>query len=102
MPSFRRFLFAIVFSAAAWCQGITGVISGTVTDGMLSIEGATVNVRNMETGVVAWTGKTNTAGVYRAPDLSAGRYDIDVRAVGFKRQQVSSVELSVDQRASLS
>ena len=102
MLIFRYFFFVIVLCAPAVSQGVDGVISGTVTDGMLTVGGATVNVRNAETGVSAWSGKTNPAGVYRAPELTAGRYDIDITAAGFRRAQISGVELSVDQRADLS
>ena len=41
------------------------------------------------------------AGLYRAPDLPAGRYNIDATAQGFKHQQVSGIELSVGQQADI-
>ena len=63
--------------------------------------GATVTITNADTGVIAWTGKTNVDGVYRAPNLPAGSYNIDVTASGFKHQQVSGIELSVGQRANV-
>jgi hypothetical protein len=99
------FLYWVVLSAFAtfaWGQGVNGVISGTVTDLKGAISGATVTITNTDTGVTTWTGKTNAYGVYRAPDLPAARYDVAVTAAGFKRQQVSGVELSVDPRADLS
>ncbi len=83
----------------AWSQGVTGVISGVVTDPKGVIAGATVVITNADTGAVTWTGKTNVAGIYRAPDLPAARYNLSVTAAGFKHQQVSGIELSVDSRA---
>ncbi len=83
-------------------QGVTGVISGTVTDpAKAPIPGATVTIANADTGVTAWTGRTNDSGVYRAPNLPVGRYTVTVDAGGFKKQQVSNVQLSVDQRADI-
>src|SRR3984885_2318768 len=88
-----------VLCSFAWSQGVTGVISGTGSDPKGAIEDATVTIINAETGVAAWTGKTNMDGVYRAPDLPAALYNVAVTAAGFRRQQVSGIELSVDPRA---
>ena len=87
-----RGLLVILFCASAWAQTLTGVITGTVTDlTSAPIAGATVTVTNADTGVKEWSGKTNESGLYRAPDLPVGRYDIDVEAHGFKHQMVSDV-----------
>ena len=93
---------AFILGSFAWSQGVTGVISGTITDPKYAIRGATVVVTNADTGATAWTGETNSAGIYRAADLPAGRYDVGVTATGFKRQQVTGVELFVDRRADVS
>jgi hypothetical protein len=86
----------------ALSQSVTGIISGTVTDATKApVAGADVTITNVETSVKAWTGKTNESGVYRAPDLHVGSYTIDVEAPGFKHQQVSNVQLLVDQRANI-
>ncbi len=75
--------------AIALAQGVTGVISGTVTDpAKAPIPGATVTMANADTGATAWTGRTNDRGVYRAPNLPVGRYNVTVDAGGFKKQQV--------------
>ncbi len=98
----RSLIFAVVFGSLAWGQGVTGVISGTVTDSTkATVANATVTITDADTGVAAWAGNTNGGGVYRAPDLPVGRYNIAVTAPGFKRQQVSGIELSVDQRADI-
>ncbi len=84
-------------------QGVTGTIAGTVTDpSKAAIPAATVQILNADTGVTAWTGKTNGSGLYRAPELPIGRYDITVSSSGFKTQKVTNVQLSVDQAADIS
>ena len=80
---------------------MTGVISGVVTDPKGAVGGATVIITNADSGVTAWTGKTNFDGVYRAPDLPAARYNVAVTAPGYKRQKVSGVELAVDPQANI-
>jgi hypothetical protein len=93
-------LYLLAAGVCAWAQGVTGSISGTVSDPThAGIQGAGVAIANSDTGVVVWSGKTNEAGVYRAPDLPVGNYNIAVEAAGFKRQQVQNVHLAVDQRA---
>jgi hypothetical protein len=93
---------AIGFGSFAWAQSLTGIISGTVTDPTKApVAAAVLTITNADTGVNAWTGKTNESGVYRAPDLPVGRYNLAVEAAGFKHMQVSNFTLSVDQRADI-
>ncbi len=97
------FVLAILLGSLAWAQGVTGVISGTVTDPSKSpIAGATVTIANADSGVTVYTGQTNTSGVYRAADLPVGRYNLNVAANGFKTQQISDIHLTVDERADIS
>jgi len=102
--SFWFGLFSLVFIVSlAWSQGVTGVISGTVTDPTKApIVNAAVTITNADTGVVAWTGHANVSGVFRAPNLPVGRYDVVASAPGFKKQQISGLHLDVDQRADVS
>jgi Carboxypeptidase regulatory-like domain/TonB-dependent Receptor Plug Domain/TonB dependent receptor len=95
-----RVILAFVFTSAAWSQGVTSVMSGVITPAKAA-NGASITIINADTGVTAWSGKTNASGIYRAPDLPAGRYDIAVSAAGFRRQQVSGIELSVEQQADI-
>src|SRR5580658_3129394 len=93
---------AIAFGSFAWAQSLTGIISGTVTDPTKApVAGANVTITNSDTGVNAWTGKTNESGVYRAPDLAVGVYKIAVEGPGFKKTQISNITLTVDQRADI-
>jgi hypothetical protein len=103
LAALRASSIALVAAIVLIAQGVNGVISGTVSDpSHAPISGATVTIGNADTGVTVWTGQTNASGVYRAPSVPAGRFNVAVEANGFKRQQVSGVQLSVDQRADIS
>ncbi len=83
-------------------QVLTGTISGTVTDSTEAIvPSAAVTIVSADTGITAWRGVTNESGVYRAPSLLVGRYDVIVELQGFKRATVSGINLTVDQRAAI-
>lgn len=59
-------LFLFTLANIAVAQGVTGIISGTVTDPSKSpVAGAAVTITNADTGVVAYSGNTNESGVYR-------------------------------------
>jgi hypothetical protein len=103
LAALRASSIALAAAIVLIAQGVNGVISGTVSDpSHAPISGATVTIGNADTGVTVWTGQTNASGVYRAPSVPAGRFNVAVEANGFKRQQVSGVQLSVDQRADIS
>src|ERR1700722_10431442 len=88
--------FAIIFGSFAWAQSLTGIVSGTVTDPTKApVVAAILTITNADTGVRAWTGKTNESGVYRASDIPVGRYNIAVEAAGFKHVQISNFTLTV-------
>ena len=101
MRSARSVIPAIVFASLAWGQGVTAVISGVVAHPQAAVGGATVSVISSDTGVTVWSGQTNFAGVFRAPSLPPGRYDVSASAAGFKRKQVSGIELPVNERVDL-
>ena len=91
------FLAAIVFG-----QVLTGTISGTVTDSTEAVvPNAALTIINADTGVTVWRGVTNDSGVYRAPALPVGRYDVVVAMQGFKQADVSGISLTVDQHAAI-
>lgn len=70
-----------------------GVISGVVTDDQAAaVPGATVTIRNEETGVETVL-LTNTAGAYTSPPLVLGRYLVTVDLTGFKRMVSSGILL---------
>ncbi len=67
----------------AQAQATTGVIRGLVTDqANAAIAGAQVTLRNQETNITR-TVRTSDRGIYAAPLLPLGRYEVSVRAIGF-------------------
>lgn len=81
-----RFLLAVLVASIPFVygQGITGAITGVVTDPTQAVvPGATITVRNLGTGVIN-RAQTTSAGVYNVPSLILGPYDVTVAAVGFK------------------
>ena len=79
--------FAAVFCCTTLCSAQTtfsGNIQGVVSDPSgASVPGATVHLRNANTGVEQATA-TSTTGNYRFSSLAPGRYVVGVNAKGFK------------------
>src|SRR2546429_5048847 len=76
-------------------------ISGTVTDASgAAIPGAVVSVKNNATGDTRQF-ITDTAGLYAAPNLPAGTYEILQTAIGFSTAGHRNVALRVDAQPSL-
>jgi hypothetical protein len=89
-----------IFPVSIFAQ--TAVISGTVSDSTDAVvPNAAVTIVNADTRVTVWRGVSNGSGVYRAPELPVGRYDVAVELQGFKRAEVKGIELAVDQRAAI-
>ena len=96
------FLAAYFLAGAASGQVLNGTISGTVTDSTEAVvPSAAVTITNADTGVTVWRGASNESGLYRAPALPVGRYNVSGEVQGFKRAEVSGVNLTVDQRAAI-
>ncbi|MBY0504225.1 MAG: carboxypeptidase regulatory-like domain-containing protein [Bryobacteraceae bacterium] len=76
-------------------------IQGTVTDGSGAVlVNATVVISNTSTGVTTrYT--TNAQGLYIAPSLNAGRYQVECQATGFATQALKGLQLEVGQTARL-
>ena len=73
------------FPGLLQAQGLTGQISGTVTDtsgGVLP--GVTVTIKNAGTGLTRET-VTGSDGAFLFPDLLAGTFDLIVTMQGFRR-----------------
>ncbi|PYQ08716.1 MAG: TonB-dependent receptor, partial [Acidobacteria bacterium] len=74
-----------------------GAIEGTVTDesgGVLP--GVNVTIRNMGTGIVRET-QTDAKGVYRAPLLPVGTYEVTAALTGFATTKRPSLTLNIGQ-----
>src|SRR5271165_1005829 len=80
------------------CQGAT--ITGTVkaTDGA-PFQGAFVEAQNTKTRINTIV-LSDTRGQYRIEKLPAGEYRLQIRAVGFRTDPKTGVNLTADQNAS--
>jgi Carboxypeptidase regulatory-like domain len=76
-------LFMSLAVPLSYAQVPTGILVGTVTDPSGAvISNARVILTNKETGAVRAV-ETNSEGVYSAPSLPAGEYEVKVQATGF-------------------
>jgi hypothetical protein len=92
-------LLALTVPSSLSAQGITGSITGTVTDPTGAvIGGATVTVRQTETNAVK-TITTSEAGTYTITQLQPGHYNVKVEKAGFKSSTQSGITLVIDQTA---
>ena len=100
MKSRGLFALALLFVVcAAFGQQNTGTITGTVSDQQGAvIPGAAVEVRNVSTNAL-FTASTNEGGLYTAPGLAVGEYEISAESAGFKRAVRSGLTLQVNQIA---
>src|ERR687897_3424911 len=92
-------LLALAGSAAA--QEFRATVKGQVVDSsQAALPGATVTVRNQETGEVA-TATTNAEGNYTVPFLRPGLYTVSVEMSGFQKFNRSDMRLAVSQVATI-
>lgn len=76
--------------------GVTGSISGTVTDNSGAvIAGATVTARNIGTGIEQ-TLKSDSGGQYVFVSLPPGRYDLKIQSIGFKSYHQTGITIDVN------
>ncbi len=91
----------LVVLPAAFSQESRGTIVGLVTDQSgAAIAGATVEVKNISQGVIQ-TFRTNQSGLYQAPYLIPGRYEVSATFEGFKRAIRPTVDVNVSDRVSV-
>ena len=84
-----------LFSLCLFAQTYTGRILGNVTDQTgASVTGANVTITDAQRGTTR-TLTTDTSGLYVAPDLSPGNYNVRVEAKGFKSMQRVNIPLEV-------
>src|SRR3954469_8159854 len=90
-------LLAVPIPAQAQAQAAGGQIEGTVTDqsgGVLP--GVTITIRNTATGVSRDT-TTDSSGLYRAPLLPVGPYEVTAALTGFSTTKRPNLDLSIGQ-----
>jgi virginiamycin B lyase len=88
----------MIFLSSSACYGAT--ITGTVSraDGA-PFQGAFVEAQNAKTKITVIV-LSDSQGRYRVPDLGAGDYRVQIRAVGYRAEPRSGVTLTVEQNAS--
>jgi hypothetical protein len=88
-------LVFFVALSACYAQSGAGTLQGTVTDPSgAEVPGANVVVTSATTGAERQL-TTNSAGLFVAADLPAGRYRVVASASGFSKQRIDNVELTV-------
>src|SRR6202047_3850421 len=88
-------VFFFLATGLAWA-GISGSISGIVTDPSGSvIPNATVIATNTQTGT-NFTIKTDEKGFYSFPDLAVGDYDVEVQQTGFKTYRQTAIHIDAN------
>ena len=88
-------MLVVLLAFPIWlqAQSTLGILTGTVTDPSEGVvTGATVVITNKRTQVNR-TVLTGTDGLYLAPNLDAGIYDLSVEAVGFQKLTRTDLEL---------
>ena len=98
-------LFALVLAfplvSAAQSQATTGIIRGVVTDpNGAAVAGATVVLVEHETGFQRQIA-TNERGIFIAPLMPLGTYEVTARAVGFSEVRRSGVHVGVGETVNL-
>src|ERR1700732_1968725 len=92
-----RIVLTLCFLASipGYAQMVGGSLSGTVTDESgAAIPKDTVSITNVATGVTTNVA-TNVQGIYNAPNLLPGNYQVTVSAPGFQTVIESGVILTV-------
>ena len=98
-----RIILGILAAAVAFCFSLPtqaqddASIAGIVRDASdAGIDGATVRIRNLETGAERNV-TTDAAGLFHAPSLSVGRYEVTAEKSGFRPERRSAGTLVVGQ-----
>ena len=92
---------AIADARTSFGQGITGSITGTVTDSSgAAITGATVTILQVGTNATRIV-TTSDVGSYTVTQLAPGSYNVKVTKNGFDSSQQSNITLVIDQVAKI-
>jgi hypothetical protein len=95
------FILALALQPSAFGQGITGSITGTVTDASeAGVPGATVTIRQIETNATRIV-TTSDIGSYTVTQLAPGTYSVKIDKSGFKIFQQNDIILEINQIAQI-
>jgi hypothetical protein len=93
--------FSLILALRAQAQQAGANLSGIVLDGSGgTVLGAKIAIKNVATSVIREV-QSNSEGLYAAPNLSPGSYEIEVTAKGFSRTVVKDVTLTVGSERAL-
>jgi Carboxypeptidase regulatory-like domain len=111
MPPAKGSIWAVAFVTAllailvlgvvpnSFGQGITGSITGTVTDSSGAwLAGATVTIRQVDTNAIR-TVTTSDVGSYTVTQLMPGIYTVKVEKAGFAKFQQNNITLAITMNA---
>ena len=88
--------FSVAMADGAAAQAVRATVLGTVTDRTGAVlPGATVNVTNTETGVVADARSADSQGRYTVTDLLPATYNVEASLSGFQTVVRSGIRLVV-------
>jgi hypothetical protein len=94
-------LVLLLVSVSACFAQSTATLSGVVTDPSGAVvPGAKITVHSLATGIDREM-LTDSAGLYAAPSLEPGDYEVHTVAAGFSTYTVKKVTLAVDQRVTV-
>src|SRR5579864_1585126 len=99
---FALVILAVTIAASpAYAQVSGATLSGTITDPSgAAIANAQVSILNKATGVTRDV-TADSAGLYSAPNLLPGQYDVTVKASGFSATKQSDITLTVGAQQTL-
>ena len=91
------FILAFAITPASYAQGITGSITGDVSEASGAfLAGAIVSIRQLDTNEVR-TVTTSDRGSYSVPQLPPGNYSVTIDKTGFKTFQQNNIVLAINQ-----
>lgn len=94
-------LLAGCWSGSLFSQGLTGQLSGSITDSSGSAIGsATIQITNTQTAQKRST-KTDAQGRFAFTELLPGTFSVSIDAPGFKHYEQSQVNVSATERVTL-
>jgi len=94
---FALLVVVLVMTRVSSAQGITGSITGTVTDQTgAAVPGASVSALEVEINAIH-TVTTSDIGSYTIPNLPPGQYTVTVSKGNFKNFKRSNITLQIDQ-----
>src|SRR5690348_10312867 len=83
-PRMLSYCLMTLLSVTAFAQAPTGIVLGTITHETGAVDpNATISITNKATGA-ARTLTANSEGLYSAPSLAAGDYEVRVEMAGFR------------------